>query len=253
MSKYYSNYTQYLGAQRCCNSGSIGPQGIRGPQGIQGPIGYTGVQGIPGTAVNTGSTGPTGSQGIPGTAVNTGSTGSTGPTGQTGSTGPQGIPGTAVNTGSTGPTGPTGSTGPTGQTGSTGIIGPTGSKTFVIDHPIDKNKYLVHACLEGPESGVYYRGEGKIVNNNYTTIELPYYVNKLARDFTINITQIYDENSVEDIILKCSRVLNNKFNVYGKNCSFFWLVYGKRLSLDVEPYKINLNVKGDGPYTWIQY
>ena len=137
--------------------------------------------------------------------------------------------------------------------GPTGIIGPTGSKTFVIDHPIDKNKYLVHACLEGPESGVYYRGEGKIINNSCTTIELPYYVDKLARDFTINITQIYDENSLEDVILKCSRVLNNKFNVYGKNCSFFWLVYGKRLALDVEPYKINLNVKGDGPYTWIQY
>ena len=134
-----------------------------------------------------------------------------------------------------------------------GSTGPTGSKTFVIDHPYDKNKYLVHACLEGPESGVYYRGEGNITNNNSTTIELPYYVNKLASNFTINITPIYDDNAHEDITLKCSRVLNNTFIVYGKNCSFFWHVFGKRLPLEVEPYKNNINVKGDGPYTWIQY
>ena len=134
-----------------------------------------------------------------------------------------------------------------------GPTGPTGSKTFVIDHPIDKNKYLVHACLEGPESGVYYRGEGKITNNYYETIELPCYVHKLASNFTVNITQIYDEISEDNQNLKCSRVLNDKFNVYGKNCSFYWHVFGKRLSLEVEPFKNNVNLKGDGPYTWIQY
>ena len=134
-----------------------------------------------------------------------------------------------------------------------GPTGPTGSKTFVIDHPIDKNKYLVHACLEGPESGVYYRGEGIISNNNFTSIELPYYVYKLASNFTVNITPIYDENTEENLNLKCSRVVNNKFNVYGKNCSFYWHVFGKRLPIEVEPYKKNINVKGDGPYTWIQY
>ena len=28
------------------------------------------------------------------------------------------------------------------------------AKTFVIDHPDDTSKYLVHGCLEGPEGGV---------------------------------------------------------------------------------------------------
>ena len=28
------------------------------------------------------------------------------------------------------------------------------AKSFVIQHPINTNQYLVHACLEGPESGV---------------------------------------------------------------------------------------------------
>ena len=48
---------------------------------------------------------------------------------------------------------------------STGPIGPTGrdgAKTFVIDHPDDENKYLVHVCLEGPEAGVYYRGKAEV-------------------------------------------------------------------------------------------
>jgi hypothetical protein len=163
----------------------------------------------------------------------------------------QGSQGPAGPTGASavGPQGPTGSAGPAG-----GPTGPTGTgKTFVIDHPIDRNKYLVHACLEGPESGVYYRGEGKITNNYYSTIELPCYVNKLASNFTVNITQIYDEFSEENQNLKCSRVLNNKFNVYGKNCSFYWHVFGKRLSLEVEPFKNNVNLKGEGPYTWIEY
>ena len=64
------------------------------------------------------------------------------------------------------------------------------TKIFVIDHPTKNENYLVHACLEGPESGVYYRGIGKIINNNYAIIELPDYV---ATDLTVQITQIYDE------------------------------------------------------------
>jgi hypothetical protein len=63
------------------------------------------------------------------------------------------------------------------------------SKTFVIDHPIDKNKYLVHACLEGPEAGVYYRGKSEIVNNDFVEIILPDYVDLLATEFTIQITE----------------------------------------------------------------
>ena len=173
-----------------------------------------------------------------------------GPQGEPGPIGPVGHTGLSV----TGPTGNRGCRGPTGPNGGPpGDTGPTGPKTFVIDHPYDINKYLVHACLEGPESGVYYRGEGAITNNTSTVIELPYYVNRLATDFTVNITPIYDEYvESENINLRCSRVKNNKFNVYGKNCSFFWVVYGKRLSLEVEPNKSITKVQGNGPYTWIQ-
>ena len=133
----------------------------------------------------------------------------------------------------------------------------TGDKTFVIDHPCDKNKYLVHACLEGPEAGVYYRGEGKITNNKSTIIKLPYYVDKLASQLTVNLTPIYDSDTMdnglelETIILKSSRVKNNAFTVYGPTCEFFWTVYGKRNEINVEPLKRLTDIKGTGPYKWI--
>lgn len=222
MSKYYPNYSQYLGAQRCCDLK------------VQGP---------------TGDVGPTGPAGV-GQRGETGVTGSTGPTGK----------------GCRGPTGPPGS----GLTGFTGVWGGEGTvsnisggvwydisnnelkydtgKTFVIEHPCSQDKYLLHACLEGPEAGVYYRGIGEIIDNISTTINLPYYASKLANDFTVQITPIYNG---QVNILNSSEVSNNKFIVYGNNCKFFWNVTGKRFNILVEPYKSSVDVKGNGPYRYI--
>jgi hypothetical protein len=191
MSRYYGNYPQYLGALKCCDLRSPGPQGPPGP------------------------------------------------------TGPSAI-------GQIGPTGPTGLsvTGPTGRSckGDTGPAGPTGPKSFIINHPIEEDKYLVHACLEGPEAGVYYRGIGEIVDNNSTIIDLPYYVEAFARDFTVQITPIYNGKIN---ILNSSEVTNNTFTVYGENCKFYWQVTGKRLDFITEPFKTDVEVKGDGPYLYI--
>jgi len=197
MSRFNSNYPQYLGSQKCCNiklQGPVGPPGPPGPSSI-GQIGYTGPAGIS----------------------------YTGPTGR-------------------------GCRGPTGDQGPQGYTGPTGAKSFIIDHPIQRDKYLVHACLEGPEAGVYYRGSGEITDNFSTIIELPYYVEKLANEFTINVTPIYDGKLR---LLNSSEVIDNKFTVYGENCKFHWIVYGKRLNIDVELFKEKTNVKGDGPYLYI--
>jgi hypothetical protein len=132
---------------------------------------------------------------------------------------------------------------------STFEVSASSTKTFIINHPINKDKYLVHCCLEGPESGVYYRGKGEIINNESIIIQLPEYVNKLARDFTIQLTQIYCGR--ETTQLYTSEVEDNSFKVYGENCKFYWLVQGKRCDIEVEPYKSNVNVKGNGPYKWI--
>ena len=115
-------------------------------------------------------------------------------------------------------------------------------------HPTNVNKYLIHVCLEGPEAGVYYRGKSEIINNKYVEIELPDYVEKLAFDFTVQITPIY---SGKIVTLNSGEVENNKFRVYGENSRFHWIVYGKRFDIEVEPNKSDVNVKGDGPYLYL--
>jgi len=160
-------------------------------------------------------------------------------------------------TGEQGPTGP-GAIGPAGVTGDRGMTGPTGrncmgptgpSKSFIIDHPTDADKYLVHVCLEGPEAGVYYRGVGEVTNNENTEITLPDYVSDLARDFTVQITAVYDGVKVKTY--NFSEVEDNKFTVYGANGKFHWLVMGKRHDIVVEPNKSDVQLKGQGPYLWI--
>ena len=48
-----------------------------------------------------------------------------------------------------------------------------------------------------------------------------------------------------------TEIIENEFNVYGENGEFYWLVYGERCTIDVEPLKQETVVKGMGPYTYI--
>jgi hypothetical protein len=123
------------------------------------------------------------------------------------------------------------------------------TKTFVIPHPIRPTKYLVHACLEGPESGVYYRGKGEVTDNQQTTVYLPDYVDALATEFTVQITAIYNGSQIQ--VYNASEVTNNQFTVYGPTGKFNWLVQGKRGDIEVEPDVSTTKIQGDGPYRWI--
>lgn len=139
--------------------------------------------------------------------------------------------------------------------GASGLQISTGSawtsvKSFVIDHPKDQDKLLVHGCLEGPEAGVYYRGKGVITNNESVAIELPDYVDKLATNLTIQLTPIYDGDIYKPQYF-ATEVSSNKFLVHGVNGAFYWSVYGQRLSFIVEPNKKEVEIKGDGPYKWL--
>ena len=165
-----------------------------------------------------------------------------GPRGKEGPAGPIVLPGENED-------GLTGPTGPTGPTGSIGVTGPTGSKTFVIQHPLDRDKYLVHACLEGPEAGVYYRGTGEIpIDAQSTTVYLPKYVNAIASDYTVHITPIYN-GSIR--LLNVANVNGTSFDVIGAPGKFYWLIHGLRMNFIVEPVKSSVIVHGDGPYTWL--
>jgi hypothetical protein len=124
------------------------------------------------------------------------------------------------------------------------------AKSFIIDHPFDYSKYLIHACLEGPEAGVYYRGRGEITNNSCVEICLPNYVCDFARNFTIKVTSIYDGTPPKTY--SPGEIINNRFNVYGENGQFYWTVTGSRGSILIEPEKSSIIVRGDGPYKWYE-
>ena len=48
----------------------------------------------------------------------------------------------------------------------------TGGKYFIEPHPSDPTKEIRYVCLEGPESGTYFRGTARIVNG-FATITVP--------------------------------------------------------------------------------
>jgi hypothetical protein len=163
-----------------------------------------------------------------------------------GATGPSGV-GIAGLPGLTGATGPQGQRGPS-QRGPAGPPGPA-DKSFVIQHPIQTNNYLVHVCMEGPEGGIYYKGVGEIVNGNSTTISLPDYCRNFGYEYTVYITAIY-EGVVKSY--NASLITNNQFTVFtNDNCGkFHWLVIGKRCDVNVETDKRN-DIKGQGPYSFL--
>ena len=70
------------------------------------------------------------------------------------------------------------------------------NKLFDIPHPTKEKKRRVHACLEGPENGVYIRG--RLTRNNI--IELPDYWKGLVdpESITVSLTQI---GSSQDLIV----------------------------------------------------
>jgi hypothetical protein len=132
------------------------------------------------------------------------------------------------------------------------VYSTSGTKTFVIDHPDDpENKYLVHACLEGPEAGVYYRGTSSLSNGS-VDIDLPEYARKLASEYTVTVTQKYTDGKFCQF--QTTNVTDNKFTVYGSNDSaeFFWSVLGKRETIKVEVDKKDVEVRGTGPYRYLE-
>lgn len=120
----------------------------------------------------------------------------------------------------------------------TGTINVQSWKEFDIPHPTKPNHRLVHACIEGPEVGVYYRG--KLMDNNI--IELPEYWRGLvdAETITVNLTPhgCYQELFVKTIEWGTKIIIQN--NSGGPiDCSY--VIYGKRKDvpdLEVE-YKGN--------------
>jgi len=122
-----------------------------------------------------------------------------------------------------------------------GTINVQGWKEFDIPHPTKPNHRLAHACIEGPEIGVYYRG--RLNNNNI--INLPDYWRGLVDPESISVQLTphgcYQELYVKEIEWGSKIIITN--NSGGPiNCSY--VVFGKRKDVpDLEIEYIGTEMK----------
>jgi hypothetical protein len=119
------------------------------------------------------------------------------------------------------------------------------TKPFIIDHPDDPKRDLVHATLEGPELAVIYRGEGEL-SDGVATVELPSYFEGLTRveGRTVLVTpRVAPGGRVAS--LGASEVRQGTFTVRAADdadasARFWWQVIAVRGDVDVledEPLK----------------
>lgn len=73
-----------------------------------------------------------------------------------------------------------------------------GLKCFVIDHPTDPERWLVHACTEAPEAQVEYRGVAELVDGA-AVVELPAYFEAatLPVDRTVHLTMLLPDEPLD--------------------------------------------------------
>lgn len=123
-------------------------------------------------------------------------------------------------------------------------------KTFVIDHPSKENKYLVYACLESNDSGVFYKGQSEIKGDRFGEIEIfiPDYIKPIATNFMIFVS-----SRQKDRKIIASPVINNeKFKIIGHPCIFDWIIYGTRhTTFESVVDKKSKKIGGEGPYTFL--
>lgn len=120
----------------------------------------------------------------------------------------------------------------------TGAITTMDKSSFLIDHPVEpETKSLKHSCIEGPEHGVYYRGEAELVNGE-AVVELPDYFEALTgkEERTVFLTAKGDE----PYLLSASEVSGGKFKAYGTkpDGEFYWEV--KAVRGDLEPLEVEV-------------
>lgn len=131
-------------------------------------------------------------------------------------------------------------------------------KTFIIDHPVDPRRYLVHAALEGPEGAVYYRGSARLEGGE-ARIALPPYFEALtcAGGRTVQLTNVDGFDRLAIRTRDGATIADGAFVVISENPEstqrFDWEVKAVRADappLRVEPAKSELVVGGFGPYTY---
>lgn len=133
-----------------------------------------------------------------------------------------------------------------------GLVGFSDIKPFIIDHPDDPYRWLVHGCTESDRAGVEYWGEAEIIDGE-AIVELPSYFESLTTEEnrSVLVTPID-----ELCMVAASRIEYGQFTI---KCSgpdgtkVSWLVKAERkgaAGFPVEPLKSETEVRGNGPYRY---
>ncbi len=112
-----------------------------------------------------------------------------------------------------------------------------GNKKFVIPHPSKPGYQLAHACLEGPESAVYYRGEGRL-SDGRAMVRLPDYFESLTRKESRTV--MLTARGREPFLLSYEDIDRGAFRVNGTKADgeFAWEV--KAVRADIGPLEIEV-------------
>lgn len=128
--------------------------------------------------------------------------------------------------------------------------GGVGVKTFVIDHPDDPDRWLAHACIEGPTADLIYRGEA-VLRGGRAVVKMPGYFESAARP---EGRQAQATPVGEPAAIATSDIENGQFEI---RCNapdgtrVKWLATAIRADVDqfdVEPRRDSVDVVGFGPY-----
>ena len=102
------------------------------------------------------------------------------------------------------------------------------SKSFLIDHPTKEGKRLMHGSIEGPEHGVYFRGESQS-----NKIEAPDYWSGLVDQdtVTVSVTAVGGDQSIYVDSVESGGDINVASNT-SEPLNYHYVVYGERKDID---------------------
>lgn len=113
-----------------------------------------------------------------------------------------------------------------------GTFGAT-SKSFIIDHPLDADRKLVHGTTESPNHGVEYWGTATVPASGEAVVQLPHYFEALTEptDRAVFLTPLG-----APVPLGVSDIADGRFTVCGPaGTRFHWTVKAVRDRFEVEP------------------
>jgi hypothetical protein len=125
-------------------------------------------------------------------------------------------------------------------------------KTFIIDHPDDVDRHLIHACTESPHNGVEYWGDAVLDEYGHAEVALPAYFESLTgtEGRAVLVTGTGDHS----LPVSASYPEDGRFAIHGvPGQRVSWLVKAIRRDVPpvlVEPRRDQIEVRGDGPYRY---